>query len=39
MQIGFDIWNNTPKTEILKNDIFIYFFLASCFIVIKVNFF
>lgn len=39
MQIGFNIWNNTSNKEKLKNDIFIYFFLASCFLVIKVIFF
>ena len=39
MQIGLNIWNNTSNKEKLKNDIFIYFFLASCFLVIKVIFF
>ena len=39
MQIAFNIWNTLSNKEKLKNDIFIFFFLASCFIVIKVLYF
>ncbi len=36
MQIAFNIWNQNSDKEI-KNDIFIFFFTASCFIVLKVK--
>ena len=39
MQIAFNIWNNNSAKEEIKNDIFIFFFTASCFIVLKVNIF
>ena len=36
MQIAFNIWDSLSSKEKLKNDIFIFFFLASCLIFIKV---
>ena len=36
MQISFNIWDTLSSQEKLKNDIFIFFFIASCFIIIKV---
>ena len=38
IQIGFNVWNRISNDEKLKNDIFIFFFIASCFIVIKVHY-
>jgi hypothetical protein len=39
MQIAFNIWNQNSAKEEIKNDIFIFFFTASCFIVLKVNYY
>ena len=39
IQIAFNVWNRISNDEKLKNDIFIFFFIASCFIIIKVLFF
>ena len=36
MQISFNIWDTLSSKEKLKNDIYIFFFIASCFIIIKV---
>ena len=36
MQISFNIWDKISKNEKLKKDIFMFFFLASCFIILKV---
>jgi len=36
IQIAFNVWNRISNDEKLKNDIFIFFFIASCFIIIKV---
>ena len=38
MQISFNFWNNNLITEKIKNSIFIFFFCASCFIILKVKF-
>ena len=37
MQIAFNVWSEivTDNTE-LKNELFTFFFMASCFIAIKV---
>ena len=37
IQISFNIWNNNSIKEEIKNDIFIFFFAASCFIILKVK--
>jgi len=38
MQIAFNVWNKNSINEEIKNNIFIFFFTASCFIVLKVKF-
>ena len=38
IQISFNIWNKISKNEKYKNDIFIFFFVACCFILINVKF-
>ena len=38
-QISFNVWNTLSNDEKIKNDIFIFFFIASCFIVIKVQYY
>lgn len=40
MQIGFQFWQELLKDktdEELKEQFFLFFFISSCFIVIKVN--
>lgn len=40
MQIGFNFWHEILKdknNEELKEQFFIYFFISSCIIIIKVN--
>jgi hypothetical protein len=40
MQIGFNLWQEILKdknNEELKEQFFLFFFVASCLIVIKVN--
>ena len=40
MQIGFNLWKALLKdksNEELKEQFFLFFFVSSCFIVIKVN--
>ena len=40
MQIGFNFWKELLKdkaNEKLKEQFFVFFFISSCFIVIKVN--
>ena len=36
LQIAFIVWNKIPNNVNFKNDIFIYFFSATCLIEIKV---
>ena len=38
IQIAFNVWNKISNDEKIKNDIFIFFFIASCFIVTKVHY-
>ena len=38
IQIAFNVWNKISNNEKIKNDIFIFFFIASCFIVTKVHY-
>ena len=38
IQIAFNVWNKISNDEKIKNDIFIFFFIASCFIVINVHY-
>ena len=37
LQISFNIWNKISNDEKTKNDIFIFFFIGSCLILIEVN--
>ena len=37
IQISFNIWNKISDNEKYKNDIFIFFFIACCFILIDVK--
>ena len=40
MQIGFNFWQKLLKdknNEELKEQFFLFFFISSCFIVLKVN--
>lgn len=38
IQIALNVWNSISKDENIKNDIFIFFFIASCFITVKVKY-
>jgi hypothetical protein len=37
MQIGFILWEELNTDEEQKEQFFLFFFIGSCFIVLKVN--
>ncbi len=37
MQIGFKLWEELQTEEEQKDQFFLFFFIGSCFIVLKVN--